>query len=808
MSRRLLTTNGWVALIVALLFVLFVLLLVGTPSPAQAAFQGFDSSYYGTGQTDDLTGRVPRPVPLEETLPIDTSAGNGWTETTFACNQTALFAALDAAVVDTVKHRVVFPTNCQITADIDDGTWYSIPDSADYFELVGNADGLSEIIHNSSTNICTQFCDNVNDGGYQIFLFTVGSNSNSEPSPGIAGAEWTWDSGYAYNTDIVGSDQAISEVYEGDIVRLKIDAWGNATSNDYRGVYRVLCARWNDSTVEGTDCTGITADNQIKIDRVHQFDMEGTSYYEPAGVPDAPFTGHTITHVERLGGGTTENDNVPEHIGFRNFTIRAVEDAVFPGFAEAIWIRECYECWVTDMTFGDWGSSKLQVSNDSASVLIEGNGFSGEVWRSRCVMEIAEVYATNPMEVRFASNSIGNKCGDNRFPGGNGSTEPYIHFSAGLAGNADPVISQLADKKFEYDCNANGNTECDTSDQEIRVQLGEEQYTTDVPSGVGLVGTVDALDWAAVENQFGVAAVYIKSGAHNIQFINNYFDNTRIGVIFQEGPSDSVVAYNHFSTGGVDKHCGRYLFIHGGLTANMLWEGNTGDCGHTTEATASQGEPIGPQLTLMRNRHISRGTPTHSQPEGGGDNDSGISNEASDQNGQASEDFNWIVNFLGGYSNARPLGSCDNDDNGGCEVPYRTYNHFVGSNCWHGEVMTSGSDFETLANNPTFDAPDLIVGDNDNIADCTTLFSGRSLPSSLLYDTTQTEPDYWCEESGTIALDTFPGVGSDFDTTTVYTKIPAQIRLESGTCTAVSGSPPATPVTVFSGVTVHGASAR
>ena len=93
--KRYLSATGWTALTVSLIFVIFVLLFVRAPR-AHADFVQFDEGYYSADATNgdgfDLTGRIPRTVPLDASLPIDTTTG--WTITTLpACTKSAFDTA-------------------------------------------------------------------------------------------------------------------------------------------------------------------------------------------------------------------------------------------------------------------------------------------------------------------------------------------------------------------------------------------------------------------------------------------------------------------------------------------------------------------------------------------------------------------------------------------------------------------------------------------------------------------------------------------------------------------------------------------
>ena len=662
----------------------------------------------------------------------------------------------------------------------------------------GNDDGLSAINWNPSDDPCADpgenLCDSTTDAAFRVTMFQVGSG---DPT---AITSWTWNSGFDYGTDIVGSSQTMADVYEGDIVKLVIPVWGvdgSTSMPDWFDYYRVLCARW-DNTNHGTDCTGVSVNNTIKIDRVHNFDMDGSDY---SGI--GPFSTGTIEHIERIGGGTVDDNQMPTYIGFENITLQTIgPEFMNEDFNSIILWNNHFDTWTYKVNFKKWGPLVEEIKEGRHLAL--SNNYTDEVWKPRCTGAITLLAATNPMQVTISSPSIGGKCGNNRW---GQNTEPTIWFPPAMADNADSVVQGLADKMFVYSC-----IDCDSTDGSVTVSLTNFGDDTNY-DGSSLSDTTPSEGYVVLLNQYGVAKIYVKGSG--IQLIDNSFYNVRIGVIYQSGANNNVTAYNVFETGGTDKMCGRSFFIHGGYMQGGIWEGNETDCGFVTAATAETGSPIGPGFTMFRNRHWWRGAEAHAMNEACGAIDAGMCQERYDNQGKSSDDHNYILNFLGGWQHTSyHLGTSNNSgDFGGAPLsPWGYTDLFVGSNLWHSEAMvervgTAGAgQYENETNNPTFTdtyKPDLAIerdgGDaNSNVDAAPAAWSSRVFPTSSVYDTTQAEPSWWCSESGTIALGTFPGIGADVDDANggspSFNMLPAERRRRGLSCTAVSGIAAPTPV--------------
>ncbi len=722
--------------------------------PAQAQWVSFDESEWGAGQPYDLTSRVPRPVPLDSYLPLDTGT---WTTDNITCTRSALTYAISQAAPRTV---IQLPSNCTITLTSGSTIW-SISNSRDELVIRGNADGRSRIVFDPEGT--------PPDDGWPHMLFNIGSDNPATI------ASWSWDGGYAMGSDIARSNQPISEVYPGDIVRLEMDQWSSTVDRDYREYYRVKCARWSNGSVHGTtaDCAGVTGNNQIKLDRKFQFPMDG------AGLQAGPFAGHTIVHVERKGGGS-RTTNMTENFGIENITVHHTKPAAVKGYFAMMEFHGCMECWVSNVTAETgWGNSWGELKNSASRVLIEDSGFQGPLWRPRCRMDVEEINPnTSPVQVRFRVNS---EC-----------REMCTGLERVMSFPDDFPEPRLAGKYAQCSC-----VECDRSDGQVTVALTDTANGNPI-NGAGMNRTPGG--WVTQLNTYNIGGFYLTSQSSGIQMVNNWFRNARVGVIQQQGAFSSVLAYNYFKT-DPEFHCSRFLFIHGGNGTASLWEGNHGDCGYVTTATAEQGLGLGPFFTMLYNRGIPRTDKTYSLGDQCGRAD--ICNEAEEQEGNASDSHNYLGNFLPGYSNLlgdHKLGDCRNSNKrgskpGGCDAPYQLYAPHLHKNIWYAEEMED--DIESVQYNPTIVSPDIAADLNDNVDRKPAAWASVRWPTSLLYDTVQQTPSWWCEESGP-----FPNIGAPVDDNNggapIVSKLPAQLRMEGRTCTRVDGQePPPEPVPVL-----------
>ncbi len=736
---------------------LALVLLPGVAAAQQSVL--FQDSYFGHSGPNDMTDRVVRPVMLDTYLPIDTSS---WTTNQIACSESALRSAISGAGARTV---ITFPPSCTIRITSGTSAFFNISSSKDELVIRGNADGQTRIVVDMATDPPAD--------GWNHILFQIGSNNTATV------ASWSWDGGYDKGSQVLRSNQAISELYPDDIVRLSMDRWTDA-NNGYRASHLVLCAQWSNGTRVGQDCSGITGNNQVKIDRELPFDMTGESYFFGS------ISGHTITQVERRGGGTRDTNNIPMHIGIENLTVEHMHPMAVDAFNSMVEVHGCFECWMTDIQASAWGNSWLDTGAGGQSAtsrfLLFGSDFEGPLWRMRCAANVAAVSNTNPVEVTFTNiGECRSWCT---------GLEPGIWFPD------DFNEPGLAGKIASCSCSG-GNAECNAGDGQVTVQITDTSNDQPI-NGAGF--NTNPGGWAAQLNNYGIAGIYFSGAVTSAQMVNSTMRNSRVGMIQQQGGYETIAFANYFDT-DASRQQSRCLFTHGGPGSGSVWERNDCDMGYTSYASAAQGHGIGPYHTMLFNRGRDRGPRTNGFPDQCPSG--GICVERTGQHGNSNDQMNFLGNFLsvihqggtgsGGYA----LDLCDNDGSGGSgancslsgsQVPFLMYGMAWIRNVVWGESLGS-DDFD---GNPTTIKPDYQEG--DAIDTRPTSWASTNWPTTLAYDRQiesdagWTAPDWWCEESGPF----HNGMGAPADNRNGgnpnYSRLPAQIRIEGGTCTTSSGT--------------------
>ncbi len=722
----------------------------------------FADSHFGTGQPGDITGRVVRPVMLDTYLPVDTSS---WATVPITCSAVALRNAITLAGPKTI---ISFPPACSLRITSGKGAFFNISNRHDEVVIRGNKDGKTKIVVDMRASPPSD--------GWKHVLFQIGSAETQTV------ASWTWDGGFDKGDRVVRSKQAILEVYPGDIVRLSTDRWTN-THHGYRASHLVLCAQWADGTRKGTDCSGVTGNNQIKLDRELPFDMTGASHYM------GRITGHTITQVERRGGGLRQSNNIPMHIGIEDITVEHLHPMAVDAFNSMVEAQGCFECWMSGVKASAWGNSWLDTGSGGQSAtsrfLVFGSDFEGPLWRMRCNALVTRLSNTRPVEATFgAIGECRSWCGN---------LEPGIWFPD------DFPEPKLAGRIASCSCEG-GGAECNAGDDRVTVQLFEASTGEPIDgSGMNRVPS----GWATQLNNYGIGGVYFSGAVSSAQLVNSSMKNARVGMIQQQGAYETVAFGNYFTT-DANHNQSRCLFTHGGPGSGSLWERNDCDMGYATYAKAAQGHGIGPYHTMLYNRGRERpersGGLWDQCPSGG------ICVERTGQKGFANEQLNFLGNFLsiihqgGPSTHGKPLDLCDNDGSGGgppnCsltgpQVPFLMYKMAWLRNVVWGETLDA-DDFDA---NPTTFKPDYLEG--SGVDKRPEKWASTNWPTTLAYDrqleadASWTQPDWWCKESGPF----HNGMGAPTDDRDGgrpnYSKLPAQIRLEGGTCTPAA-TPPAT----------------
>ncbi len=726
------------------------------------------NSHWGAGGAGtDLQGRIYRPVMLDTYLPLDTS---GWTPVDVSCSWSALESAI-GAITSSSDPTVIYvdATNCTMTVT-GTSTIDTISNSIDKLVVRGNADGLTRILVDPAGLPADV-------EGFPNILWQVGSTSPTTID------SWVWSHGFAKGDTIVGTDGStgnqITEVYVGDLIEQEVNQWNDGSAN-WRRFVEVECARWHDGTLQGpTACTDLlTVNNRIKVDRENPFQMEGTGLE----LVSSPITGHTLRHVERIGGGTIDDDNVPMHIGWENLTIEHAEPYMVKKSFSAWEVYGCHECWLEDVKILAWGNTAVEDNSSQNSAtsrfLMKNVDIEGPFFAARCVITVNSITEdTTPLQI----NVDGADCAPYVLCGG---LEPLVYFPPDFD---EPILRDTV-----FDCDSADGTPDSSVDMTLRYHsdgsdLNGDPVTVTSPS-TNNVGTL-------LKN-YDIAAVKFAGQSSESQWINGSCIDCRVSFITQHGGYESAVygLYEHYTGSGVS--VSRGLFTHGGPNAGGLYERNHLEAGIVPMEGAIQGRGSGPYITYAFNRGVpppAQTTTISTQCDSGG-----ICVGGTDLQGHANQFRNWIGNFFSSIRNdGNGLDWCDNDDdqsrdcsNPGSEVPFNGWEDHWERNIVYGETLLD--DFETTGGgNPTSTLTDYLEGDQvDSGAD-----AGWSTawPTSIGYDR-QVEldaafsPSWWCQESGPFHA----GMGAPADDynggSPSYSKLPAQIRYEGGPCTPVAAT--------------------
>jgi hypothetical protein len=252
-------------------------------------------------------------------------------------------------------------------------------------------------------------------------------------------------------------------------------------------------------------------------------------------------------------------------------------------------------------------------------------------------------------------------------------------------------------------------------------------------------------------------AVYYNEYAFDTVFENNSIRNTPSGPLLQGG-GGNVVAFN-FMTSVPTVQCERHVFLHGQGVLSSLIEGNDVDCMIEWD---SYRDGQGYYNTMYRNRL--RGTPQTGTSYPG--------YYRGRLGGEAQGSFiHRYITVIGNHANEVqgspfPTGLGIDFSTDSTHYHYRTW---VSHNVARANIVFDPNAVETTQH------------ENHVRTSPPSSWSGVDFPPSLYRR--DGPPDWWCEESGP-----FPNIGAPSDTAGQYSRLPAQIRLDGGTCT-LSGNP-------------------
>jgi hypothetical protein len=211
-----------------------------------------------------------------------------------------------------------------------------------------------------------------------------------------------------------------------------------------------------------------------------------------------------------------------------------------------------------------------------------------------------------------------------------------------------------------------------------------------------------------------------------------------------------VIAYNYM-TSDLSVKCERHVFLHGQGVSATLIEGNDVDCGIQWD---SHRDGQGYNNMIYRNRL--RGVRSQSGFQRGriGGEDTG----------------SFIHRFIA------VIGNHANELMGSPQISGRSIDESVNATHRHEDTWVSYNiardkiSFEKSGEQVRTTQHENHLGKGPRAS-----WSGVKFPVSL-YRTSA--PSWWCKESGP-----FPNIGGPSDTVGRYSRLPAQIRLEGGTCT-------------------------
>ena len=259
-------------------------------------------------------------------------------------------------------------------------------------------------------------------------------------------------------------------------------------------------------------------------------------------------------------------------------------------------------------------------------------------------------------------------------------------------------------------------------------------------------------------------AIYFNQGTADNVFENNTLTQSPSGPVSQGG-AGNVIAYN-FMRADSSVECERHVFLHGQGTTATLAEGNDVDCMMQWDSFR---DGQGYNNTFYRNRLRGVGNRVRGYQRGRlGGEDTG-------------SHIHRFITVIGNHVNEL-MGSPQMTGRAIDESADATHRHqdtWVTHNVARREIL-----FETSGQQVRTTQYENHVRNDPNPG-----WSSFDFPDSLY----RTEaPSWWCEESGP-----FPNIGAPTDRLGSYSRLPAQIRLEGGTCTTRTGTNNPLPAQIF-----------
>lgn len=250
-------------------------------------------------------------------------------------------------------------------------------------------------------------------------------------------------------------------------------------------------------------------------------------------------------------------------------------------------------------------------------------------------------------------------------------------------------------------------------------------------------------------------AIYFNHGDSDVVFENNSLSESPSGPLAQGGAS-TVIAYNYMRS-GPEVECERHVFLHGQGVSATLTEGNDVDCMIQWD---SYREGQGYNNTFYRNRLRGTGNRVSGYQRGrlGGE----------DTSTHIHRFISIIANHVNELMGSPQMTGRAIDES--FDASHRHQDTWVSYNTARREILFEDSGVQVRTTQH----------ENFERSSPATSWQGFNFPESLY----RTEaPPWWCEESGP-----FPNIGSPSDAVGGYSRLPAQIRLEGGTCTTSNGT--------------------
>jgi hypothetical protein len=288
-------------------------------------------------------------------LPLDTST---WTQTSVPCNggdHNALRDAFDAAEPNTV---LIIAANCTYR-----------------FSSRFVMDKSNIVIRGTSRDTSIIEYSNRNS---DMFMMSIASF----PAPEPFGGARNWTAGYVTGSEILTVANTTGLVV-GGWVRMSANPeadWHSKARNQYTA--KLLCV----GTTGGAECAGLSA-KQIKIDNP---------------LPSPYHQGNQrVQHMT--------SDEFLSNVGIENLRFQHTTPNTVQKYRQYVKLKDCFECWIVDSSFGDVGNRHIGTS-DIVRTVFRGNDFGSNQCHNdgkTCLWNKGAIYLNHGnSDVVFENNSL------------------------------------------------------------------------------------------------------------------------------------------------------------------------------------------------------------------------------------------------------------------------------------------------------------------------------------------------------------------------------------------------------------------